>query len=114
MIYVNLDKDAERTYFKILAWKNRQDPTKDQLLKSINHVLALLSKNPNHGDKIPKKYLNKRLISFYDTDKLFRVNLVGYWGLLYTIISDEGSIIVLVLDILDHDRYNKLFRYRKK
>jgi len=33
--------------------------------------------------------------------------------MIYTLESDEIEIIVFVLDIIDHDEYNKKFKFRK-
>ena len=34
--------------------------------------------------------------------------------MLYTITKIEDQIMIIILDILDHDEYNKLFGYRKR
>ena len=63
---------------------------------------------------IPREYITKNIINEYGTDKIFRVELVGYWRLLYTLIGNDVKIIAFILEYMDHDRYNKLFGYRKK
>jgi hypothetical protein len=45
---------------------------------------------------------------------LWKVNLTGYWRMLYTIKGDEVEIICYVLDICDHKRYDRIFGYRKR
>lgn len=42
---------------------------------------------------MPGKYLTKKIIAKHGTDKIFCINLVGYWRLIYTIIGDETKII---------------------
>ena len=63
---------------------------------------------------IPRKYISKKTITKYGTNKIFRVELVGYWRLLYTLIGDEVKIIAFILEFIDHDKYNKVFGYRKR
>ncbi|NQU78586.1 hypothetical protein HQ545_02355 [Candidatus Woesearchaeota archaeon] len=45
---------------------------------------------------------------------ILRVELVGYWRLLYTLIGDEVKVIAFILEFMDHAKYDKLFGYRKK
>ena len=85
-----------------------------QLLKAINREKANLKIDPQCGIHIPRKYIPKKLIERYGTDRLWKIDLVGYWRLIYTIVGDDVKIIAFVLEFMDHDRYNKLFGYRKK
>ncbi|NOZ81079.1 MAG: hypothetical protein GXP63_05385 [DPANN group archaeon] len=94
--------------------KINKKPTYEQLLTSINTAIRNIKANPYFGDLIPRKYINNKVANRYGTDKLFRVELVGYWRLLYTLIGDEVEIIAFILEYLDHDKYNKLFGYKKK
>jgi len=48
--------------------------------------------NYKYGDLIPREYITKAVIRRYGTDKILRVELAGYWRLLYTIIGDEIKI----------------------
>ncbi|MDP7506793.1 MAG: hypothetical protein QF362_05135 [Candidatus Woesearchaeota archaeon] len=92
----------------------KKKPTYEQLLTSINNAMKNIKADFKYGDLIPRKYLNKFVIQKYGTDKVFRVELVGYWRLLYTIIGDETKIIAFILEYMDHDKYNKLFGYNKR
>lgn len=94
--------------------KTKKKPTYGQLLSSINNALRNIKIDYKYGDLIPRKYLSKSIIQRYGTDKILRVELVGYWRLLYTIIGDEVSIIAFILEYMDHDKYNNIFGYRKK
>jgi Txe/YoeB family toxin of Txe-Axe toxin-antitoxin module len=81
-----------------------------QLLKSIKQKRDFIKANPFYGDNIPKKLIPKS----YNVQNLWRVELTGYWRMLYTIKGDQIEIICFVLDILDHESYDKKFGYRKK
>ncbi|MDP2750476.1 MAG: hypothetical protein Q8O89_06610 [Nanoarchaeota archaeon] len=94
--------------------KNSGNPTYEQLLTSINSALRNLKANPFYGDLIPKKNISKGVSDRYGTDKIFRVELVGYWRLLYTIVGDEAKIIAFILEYMDHEKYDKIFGYRKR
>ena len=85
-----------------------------QLLKAIEREKNNLKINPQIGTHIPRKYIPKEATERYGTDRLWKIDLVGYWRLIYTIIGDEVKIITFVLEFMDHNKYNKVFGYRKK
>ena len=59
-------------------------------------------------DKIPDYYIQK-----FKVKTLFRIELVDYWRLLYAIHTfDDIGIGILVLEALDHKKYNKRFGYK--
>ncbi len=107
--YRELQKNVEENK------KSKKKPTHEQLLNSLNTAIDNIKANHRYGDLIPRKYLSKATINKYGTDKIFRVGLVGYWRLLYTIIGDEVKIIALILEYMDHKTYDKIFSgYKKK
>lgn len=82
-----------------------------QLLKSIKQKIELIKINPQYGNSVSKRLIKASGIS---VDNLFVLDLSGYWRMIYTLMTDEIKIMILVLDIIDHEKYNKLFGYRKK
>lgn len=116
---VKFDREAYKEYqelqkFVLEGKRAKKKPTYEQLLYSINNALKNIKVDYKYGDLIPRKYLSKSVIQRYGTDKIFRVELVGYWRLLYTVIGDEAEIIAFILEYMDHDKYNKLFGYKKR
>ncbi|MBU2639746.1 MAG: hypothetical protein KKG75_03510 [Nanoarchaeota archaeon] len=89
--------------------KGKENTEEMQLLKSIKQKRDFIKENPFYGDNIPKKLIPKE----YNVSNLWRVELSGYWRMLYTIKGDQIEVICFVLDILDHPNYNKLFGYKK-
>ncbi|MBU0471666.1 MAG: hypothetical protein KKF65_03510 [Nanoarchaeota archaeon] len=87
---------------------------KSPLLESITDILRQLQINPYLGDLIPRKNLSKKTISYYGTNKLFRIALINYWRLIYIIIGKEDRTIVLILEFFNHKNYNKRFGYKNK
>lgn len=61
-----------------------------------------------------EKNISKGVAERYGTDRLWRIELIGYWRLIYTIIGDEVKIITFILEFMDHKRYDKIFGYKKK
>jgi hypothetical protein len=118
-VIVKFDKEAYHEYQELQTFvaqgkKAKKKPIYEQLLSSINTALGNIKANPHYGDLIPRKYISKGIVDKYGADKILRVELVGFWRLLYTLIGDETKIIAFILEYMDHPKYNKIFGYRKK
>ena len=92
------------------------------LLRSIESKIALLKSNYDYGTQIPKKLVPSKYLQEYDVTNLWKVDLSGYWRMIYTLKQPqreqtEVDILLIwldVLDIVDHKKYDKIFGYRKK
>ena len=118
-VEIRFDTDAFKEYNKLqeLVVKGSasgKKPTYAQLLSSINNALRNIKSNPYFGDLIPKKCVSKATANKYGTYKILRVELVGYWRLLYTLIGEEVKIVAFILEYMDHNSYNKVFGYKKR
>lgn len=119
-IWIEFSEDADTDYRalqkKVIQEKEQgvDNSPNMQLLKSIERAKNNLKIDPQFGIHIPRKVISKAVVNKYGTDRLWKIDLVGYWRLIYTIIGDEIKIISFVLEFMDHDKYNKLFGYRKK
>ena len=118
-VVVRFDRDAYKEYKELQEFvakgrRAKKKPTYSQLLSSINTALRNIKANPHYGDLIPRKNISKSVIKRCGTDKILRVELIGYWRLLYTLIGDEVKIIAFILEFMNHDKYNKIFGYKKK
>jgi aromatic ring-opening dioxygenase LigB subunit len=118
--WVQFSEDADNDYQKlqenVINEKERgvENSPNMQLLKSIERAKNNLKIDPQFGIHIPRKVISKQTISRYGTNRLWKINLVGYWRLIYTIVGDEVKIISFVLEFMDHKKYDKVFGYRKK
>ena len=84
------------------------------LFRAINNNKKLLKINPFYGNPIFKKLIPKEFLKKYEIDNLWRIELPGYWRMLYSITGNEIRIICFILEICDHKKYNKLFGYKRK
>ena len=90
--------------------EGKENTEEMQLLKSIKQKSDLIKENPFYGNNIEKRKIPKN----YNVRNLWRVELTGYWRMLYTIKGDQVEILCFVLDIISHKKYDKLFNYKKK
>ncbi|MFW6450603.1 MAG: type II toxin-antitoxin system RelE family toxin [Nanoarchaeota archaeon] len=84
-----------------------------KLLNSIKQKIELLRDNPQYGIHIPKDKIPKIYIRNYDVNNLWKINLSGFWRMIYTIRGSDVEIVSLILEITNHKDYDKRFGYKK-
>jgi hypothetical protein len=88
------------------------DPT-SKLYKSIADTIELLRQEPTRGDHIERSKIPNYYVKKFKIKTLFRIELIDYWRLLYAIHSfDDVGIGILMLEALDHKKYNERFGYK--
>lgn len=113
-VKVILSPDAEEVY----AYLNKEAPnskTERTILNAVNKKSELIKANPHYGNHLPHNLIPKEYKEKYGVKNLFRVELPSFWRMLYTLTDSETKIeiIAFVLDLIDHDKYNKKFGYKK-
>lgn len=112
--------EAESAYKRLNALVGQQiaaskENTEEmQLLKSIKQKIEFIKANPFYGDSVKKDLIPQGYRLNYNATNLFRVELSGFWRMLYTVKGDQIEIICFILDILNHSGYDKKFGYRKR
>lgn len=97
----------------VSAWLAKLDPDRKQdraLRKSYRHALDQTSENFLHGEVVPIP--NDR--RFEGIANLRCEDLAGSHRLLYTNIRVEEGTIALVIVVVTHREYDRLFGVRKK
>ena len=119
-ITIKLVGDAEKAFNdlnKIVGEQRSQGITSSKditLLNAINRLFDVISNNPFYGENAKKDLIPREYRQKYDVGNLFIADLPDYWRMIYTLESDEIEIITFVLDIINHDEYNKKFKFRKR
>src|SRR3989338_10629254 len=103
-VWVQFSKDADSSYKelqkKVLLEIEQgiENSQNMQLLKAIEREKNNIKIDPQHGIHIPRQNISKATITRYGTDRLWKVDLVGYWRMIYTLTGDEVKIIAFVLE----------------
>ncbi|PQV42873.1 MULTISPECIES: hypothetical protein [Methanohalophilus] len=87
------------------------------IVKAIRNKTDILKRDVHYGQPISKKLIPDTYLKNYGITNLFRLELPHFWRLLYTLKKDpdsSNSILVMIVDIVDHAAYDKLFGYQKK
>jgi hypothetical protein len=105
---------ARYNYLQERAPDSKKEMT---ILESIRNKADIIKKDMHYGDPISKKLIPDTYHKNYGIKNLFRVELPHFWRLLYTLKNDpqtNDSILAIIIDIVDHTEYNKLFGYQNK
>ncbi len=125
---IKLLGDAKEEYLKLQAMveeerkKGITSSFHQTLFSSIGAKIELLRNKYDYGIQIPKRQIPAKYVEQYGVTNLWKVDLASYWRMIYTLKQPqreqaEVEIITIwldILDIYDHERYNKTFGYRKK
>ena len=113
VVRIILSPEAEEAYNQLNAAADSK--TERSIINAIEKKKELIKANPHYGepiakDKIPTEYRQK-----YGVTNLFWVELSNFWRMLYTLTNNETEIeiIAFVLDIVNHNKYNKKFGYKE-
>jgi hypothetical protein len=93
------------------------DSLSDNVIKNaIKDVIESLKKDNIVGEHVKKNQIPKYYIKKYNIQILYRMALPKKWRLTYSIVEFEvgGEVGVLMLELMNHDKYNKRFGYYKK
>lgn len=127
-VVIKLLGDAKEEYLKLKKTvaeekaKGISSSFNQTLLNSIDSKIKVLKEKYDYGEQIPRKQIPFKYISKYEVTNLWKVDLSGYWRMVYTLKQPQRgeeeieilSIWLDVLDILDHPAYDKIFGYKKK
>jgi len=81
------------------------------LLKIVNSGLDVLKENMFAGERIERRKFPKYYTQKYGVNNLYKFNLDSRTRLIYTLVADELGVAVVVLEILDHKKYEERFGY---
>ncbi len=83
---------------------------------AVKEIIAILNQDNIVGEHVKKKQIPKYYVAGHNIPGLYRVALPNRWRLTYSIVEFEvkGELGALMLELMDHDQYNKRFGYYKK
>ena len=83
-----------------------------RLYDAIERKFEMLRYDPFRGDSIKKERIPKAYEKEYALDNLLKLNINQYWRLLYYVKSlDRNTTMVIIIDFMSHNEYNRLFGY---
>ena len=119
-VHVSFSEDANSMYKELQSKAQGQkkegieNSLEMQLLKAIDREIGNLKINPQKGLPIRRSYISRQVVQRYNTNKLWKIELVSFWRMIYTLTGDEVKIITFILEIMDHKKYDKIFGWKGK
>ncbi|OQX19172.1 MAG: hypothetical protein BWK75_05925 [Candidatus Altiarchaeales archaeon A3] len=95
------------------VFENLKDSkTEDRkLYERLNRAFDDLADDSFCGIQIPKKQIPKEYIKKYGIDNLWKYNLPNAWRLIYSVVGDNVTVISVVIEWMDHKKYERRFGY---
>ena len=111
MTAIKLSPEFLNGFTKLEGKAEEGDGEAEYLLKIFNKGLSRLSENAESGQKIPKKLWPGYYVKRYGINNLWRLRLDDSWRLIYTIGKDEIELFCIILEAMDHKKYDRRFGY---
>lgn len=83
----------------------------DWLKKALKRAIEDFKENAFCGERIRKELIPKEYIKKYCIDNLLWYPLPNAWRLVYSVFSDEGELVVMLVEYYDHKEYERRFGY---
>lgn len=64
------------------------------------------------GERIEKRKFPRCYVQKYGVNNLYKFNLDSRTRLIYTLVAEETEILIIVIEILDHKKYEERFGYK--
>jgi len=81
------------------------------LLKIVNDGLDVLKENMFAGERVERRKFPRYYVRKFGVNNLYKSNLDATVRLVYTLVAEETGVAVVVLEILDHKKYEARFGY---
>jgi len=82
------------------------------LLKIIDKGIAKLKRDREAGKRISKQLMPREYLVKYGVTNLWKLNLDRYWRMIYTIVGDDVRLVSIIIEVLNHKKYDRKFGYR--
>jgi hypothetical protein len=107
-----MSEEFAREFADLHKRSERGDGDAEYLLRIIDRGIAKLIEDYTAGQKIQKKLFPDYYVKRYGVRNLWRLRLDDHWRMIYTVVGEKVRIVAVVLEVLDHKKYNKRFGYK--
>lgn len=112
-ISIKLSQEFLKDFNRIESKAEKGDGEACYLLKIINKGMSKLASGPEAGQHIPRKLWPEHYVRKYGINNPWRLRLDSYWRMIYTIGKEEIELFCIILEVMDHKKYDRRFGYRK-
>ncbi len=102
------DKNIKKAFLELNSKKFQEKQLKEWLERAFEDI----EKNAFCGIQIPKKLIPKEYHSrFGRLENLWKYNLPDAWRLIYTVKKDKVVVLSIILEWMNHTKYDRVFQY---
>ena len=105
-------KEFDEEFEKLRQRAKRGDGESVKLVKLIEKGINKLKYDYKYGDHVSKDKIPKEYVEKYDVKNLWKLDLSSFWRLIYTVRGTDIEVISVVLEVLDHKKYDRKFGYK--
>ncbi len=91
-----------------------REPPSSSIARRVRALKPILLSDCLHGEVVKREMIPPDLRKKYGVENLFVEDLPSFWRLMYTIVRDRGERYIVVIEIVDHRKYDKWFPSRGK
>lgn len=101
-----LSDDASDALTRLRSSKTKEARS---IVKRIDALALALRADAQHGEVVRKADIPPALVRKHDVENLYVEDLPDFWRMLYTIVRNEGTVRIIVVEIADHAQYDTWF-----
>jgi len=105
-------KEFGEEFEKLKQRAEQGDGESINLVKLIEKGINKLKYDYKYGDHISKEKIPKEYIEKYGVKNLWKLDLSSFWRLIYTVRGSDIEVISVLLEVLDHKKYDRKFGYK--
>lgn len=109
---MRFSKEFSEEYTKLKRRAESGQGEAKYLVRIIDKGIAKLKRNREAGKRIPKRLIPREYVVKYGVTNLWKLNLDRYWRMIYTIVGDEVRLVSIIIEVLNHKKYDRKFKYR--
>jgi hypothetical protein len=89
--------------------ERNHDSAATSIARRVRALKSILLADCLYGEVVKKHRIPKPLGVKYRLENLYVVDLPSFWRLFYTIVRDRGTRYIVVVEIVDHEKYDRWF-----
>lgn len=109
---MRFSKEFSEEYTKLKRRAESGQGEARYLVRIIDKGIAKLKRNREAGKRISKRLIPREYVVKYGVTNLWKLNLDRYWRMIYTIVGDEVRLVSIIIEVLNHKKYDRKFKYR--
>lgn len=109
---VLLSDNAQASLNSLESTEPPESSERAAIAKRARSYRAILLADCQHGEVVRKSRIPRYFRETDEIENLYVEDLPKFWRMLYSIVKSGGKRIVVILEIVDHETYDRWFLFR--